>query len=128
MPEEEIPEMPTAQAEEAPISDEEAKSTPTGVHLATQAAPEDAPAANDPDFSTLKIGDRKHFVLQDGLCEGECRPLDIVSFADLKAGLVNGRVLTDSIHDYTGAGRDGLFVEACGFDADHKPGSWHEVH
>lgn len=114
--------------EDATISELPPLEIPTGTHVATQEAPVDVPASTDPDFSTLKIGDRKHFVLQDGLSEGQCRPFDIVSFEDQAKGLVNGRVSTDPIHDYHGAGSDGLFIENCGYDADCKPGSWHEAH
>lgn len=117
-----MPEEDTTTSELPPIE------TPTGTHVATQEAPVDAPASSDPDFSTLKIGDRKHFVLQDGFSEGQCRPFDIVSFEDQSKGLVNGRVLTDAVHDYHGAGSDGLFIENCGYDAEHKPGSWHDLH
>lgn len=80
------------------------------------------------DFSTLRIGDRVHYVLNTGLNEGQCRPLDIANFADKEAGLVNGFVTTDANRDYTGAGHDGLFVEACAYDADHAPGTWHPMH
>lgn len=118
-----VPEMSTPQ--EAP---EEMTSMPMGAHQETQEAPVDEQKVSDPDFSTLKIGDRKHFVLQDGFSEGQCRPFDIVNFEDQSKGLVNGRVLTDAVHDYQGAGQDGLFIENCGYDVDHKPGSWHEIH
>lgn len=119
-----VPEMPTPAEAPAP----ETTSTPTGDHQVKQDVPVDTPASTDPDFSTLKIGDRKHFVLQDGLSEGQCRPFDIVSFADQAAGLVNGAVITDFNRDYSGAGRDGLWIDACGYDAEHKPGTWHDLH
>ena len=124
MPEEEntsvtnVPEMPTP-------SEETAASTPAEEE---QSAPVEAPADTTPDFSTLRIGDRKHFVLQDGMNEGACRPFDIANFTDKEAGLVNGFVTTDASRDYPGAGHDGLFIEACEFDAEHKPGTWHDLH
>lgn len=113
-----IPEMPTPQ--ETPV---EAAETPTED---VQETPVDAPAS--PDFSALRIGDRKHYVLRDGLNEGQCRPLDIANFADKEAGLVNGFVTTDASRDYAGAGHDGLFVEACVYDAERTPNTWHEMH
>lgn len=85
------------------------------------------PSTPAPDFSQLKIGDRGHFVLQDGKREGECRPFDVTMILDREHGVVNGRVSTD-FGDFDGAGQDGLFIENCTFSTEHVKGTWHNLH
>lgn len=92
---------------------------------------EDAPVVDPekpaPDFSQLQIGDRGHFVLQDGFAEGQCRPFDVTKILDREHGIVNGRVATD-MSDFAGAGQDGLFIENCVFSDEHTKGTWHNLH